>query len=153
MFVEIPSMVSYDGFSFKMATAWPVACPLIWKVAVGRFFCLISKLVKWATEERKHFKIPDIKKKSGYWLMFWGHACLPRQSMWLWADGHPFPLNRTTIMGGICPTKSEKYHSTQTFCLPQLSLPCQDNDVKSCFTAETSQVDQMMYERQQNPLK
>lgn len=65
--------------------------------------------------------------------------------------GHPFPLNRTTIMG-ICPTKSEQYHSTQTD-LPQLSLTCQDNDIKSCFTAETSQVDQMMYERQQNPLK
>lgn len=53
---------------------------------------------------------------------------------------------------GICPTESEIYHSTQTD-LPQLSVLCQDNDMKSCFTAETSQVDQMMYERQQNPLK
>lgn len=110
------------------------------------------KAGKMSNRRKKALQNPWYKKK--IWLltvMFWGHACLPRQSMWLWADGHPFPLNRTTIMG-ICPTKSEQNYSTQTD-LPQLSLPCQVNDIMSCFMAESSQVDQMMYERQHNPLK
>ena len=89
-------------------------------------FCLISKLVKMSNRRKKALQNPWYKKK--IWLltvMFWGHACLPGQSMWLWADGHPFPLNRTTIMGDL-PYQIRKIpFNTNWFATIILTLPRQ----------------------------
>lgn len=76
---------------------WPA---LNLKGGCGQVFLSNFKAGKMSNRRKKALQNPWYKKKSGYWLMFWGHACLPRQSMWLWAVRHPFPLNRTTIMGG-----------------------------------------------------
>lgn len=78
---------------------WPA---LNLKGGCGQGFFLSNFIAgKMSNRRKKALQNPWYKKKSGYWLMFWGHACLPRQSMWLWADGHAFPLNRTTIMGDL----------------------------------------------------
>lgn len=41
----------------------------------------------------------------------------------LWADGHPFPLNRTTIMGGTALPNQENTTQHKLICHNYLILP------------------------------